>query len=547
MVITTFVCASVPKPESPASHQLGASTVYDLLELDADHSLYFMSVQARRHSQPDELQFERRCAGTRSCQRRPPPVRPPRIQPTTDTSGPDFAISNARTDEERHAQANRRRLAALAEKEAARNASGPPNAVVVSSTVTKSKITFDSDGEAEAQVVPVGFGDSMASSKKKKALFDDSDDDDDVFGRPNSAAIVAFRPEFAGPDGKKLFDLQKRFGGDDRFRLDARFMDEFDGDDGVPSDTTTKAVVDDSIQAWRVVDAADVAARQEEEKAEQIRALEMLQDLFPDMKIDKGKWTMNQAPDQKQLGWLASMRRYDPRDTANAKTMEAAPTESVTDRTTTSLQPDSSDDSDADGVPNRVDTPLPPASTERYFAATSALSTMFSRVRANSEDGEEMEAALDGLGGKHLDSAATAPSVFSFASMFDAPVENEVQDWSAAPAPSEDADDSHRTWHFMDAIHKADDKDDGSTDGDNDVDDAAEVASTNVERKRPVAELLSFGATFFKPEVWTADHEAAWVAMRKTYTVDFRRKHKQALKNRKQAKKTAASVHAKKK
>ncbi|RHY15712.1 hypothetical protein DYB25_003639 [Aphanomyces astaci] len=358
---------------------------------------------------------------------------------------------------------------------------------MVAVATANSKITFDSDGEAQAEVVApsVGFGDDPIINKQKKALFIESDHDESELGANSS---VAFRPEFAGVEGKKLFDLQKRFGGDDRFRLDERFMDEFAGDDGDVAAAPPISVdpVDDSIQAWKVIDDRDVAAQQAEEKAEQIRALEMLQDLFPDMKIDKGKWTMGQ--------W--------------------------------------------------TDAPLPPVSTERYFTATSDLSTMFSRVRANSEDGDEMEPALDGL----AISAAQTSSVFSFASMFETPVEKEAQDWSISSTAAadddhtkgDDEDEAHRAWHFAKST-----RDDGSTDGENEQEEEEQGPATTAVIKRPVAEVLAFGRTFFKPEQWTPEHEAAWVSMRKIYTVDFRRKHKQALKNRKSAKK-AMSHHPKK-
>ena len=72
----------------------------------------------------------------------------------------------------------------------------------------------------------------MASpDRAKNALFDDSDDgDDDVEGD-----TFKVRPQFEGKKGQKLLELQSRFaGGDDRFRIDARFREERDdgGGDG---------------------------------------------------------------------------------------------------------------------------------------------------------------------------------------------------------------------------------------------------------------------------------------------------------------------------
>jgi hypothetical protein len=56
-------------------------------------------------------------------------------------------------------------------------------------------------------------------------------------------------------------------------------------------------------------------------------------------------------------------------------------------------------------------------------------------------------------------------------------------------------------------------------------------------------DFLAFGETFVKPSRWTSEHEAAWLTLRKTYTVDFRRKHKQAVKNKKMDRKRQQLQH----
>ncbi|KAH9129024.1 hypothetical protein LEN26_001082 [Aphanomyces euteiches] len=475
------------------------------------------------------------------------PSRPVLDDETSSTSSdsdasPAKPATSIKTEIERREEANKRRLAALAEKQA-QAAASKAKAVVVAASGNK-KITFDSDGEEDADENAA----EERAQKSKKSLFGDSDDEEED-------GLVSFRPEFAGPEGKKLFEMQKRFGGtlslsirrtdgnvvwlvgDDRFRLDERFMDEFAADDDDSGDANQD--VDDTIQTWRVLYEADVAAQAAADKAEQLRALELLQELFPDMKIDKTKWTLleDAAPDQKQLGWLASMRRYDPRDEATAKTMEQQvepkdfPEEAPSDEETSAKK-------------KWVDAPLPPPSEERYFAATTELSTMFSRVRSNSEDGEAMEAALDGVGGKPATS-----SVFSFAAMFEPQQEDDKPDDKddlKEKHNQDDDDEASRAWHFTDGLFNRDDDKDESTDGEEDNEEHAdnddEKAGGATVLKRPIQEVLAFGATFHKPE-WTPQRETEWIALRKTYTVDFRRKHKQAIKNRKQAKK---QQHAKK-
>uniref|UniRef100_H3H782 Uncharacterized protein n=1 Tax=Phytophthora ramorum TaxID=164328 RepID=H3H782_PHYRM len=74
-----------------------------------------------------------------------------------------------------------------------------------------------SDDEAE--------GDEGARGARKTFDFTGGDESAATIDAEAQAAF-ALRPEFVGEKGKKLFEMQKRFGGDSRFRLDARFLEE---------------------------------------------------------------------------------------------------------------------------------------------------------------------------------------------------------------------------------------------------------------------------------------------------------------------------------
>ncbi|XP_057312777.1 nucleolar protein 8-like [Hydractinia symbiolongicarpus] len=91
------------------------------------------------------------------------------------------------------------------------------------------RIVFsESESESESENVdPCGIstqstlmsdGNSDEESFKKN-LFDDSESEDEEFGG------IQLKPQFQGEKGQKLFKLQQRFGGDERFRLDERFAE----------------------------------------------------------------------------------------------------------------------------------------------------------------------------------------------------------------------------------------------------------------------------------------------------------------------------------
>ncbi|KAJ7994441.1 hypothetical protein DPEC_G00249300 [Dallia pectoralis] len=87
--------------------------------------------------------------------------------------------------------------------------------------LTPKKILFQSD---EEESVPETKSEKLAGSK----LFDsDNEEDDDK----EEGGRFHIKPQFEGKAGAKLMQLQTRFGTDERFQLDSRFIDNDDDDD----------------------------------------------------------------------------------------------------------------------------------------------------------------------------------------------------------------------------------------------------------------------------------------------------------------------------
>ncbi|XP_054906348.1 nucleolar protein 8 [Poeciliopsis prolifica] len=175
-----------------------------------------------------------------------------------EVAPPRVALA-AKEEEELQRKANIRRLAALQQRQkeaeehkkliqgALANLEAPP-------PTTGKHIVFGSDDEEEKQEVV------SAVKESKKPLFQDSQSEDEATAdgaaaanqnaphkaRPKPSAPRLFadsdddeegdeeehgsrfdiRPEFEGPAGQKLMELQSRFGTDERFRLDSRFLED---------------------------------------------------------------------------------------------------------------------------------------------------------------------------------------------------------------------------------------------------------------------------------------------------------------------------------
>ncbi|XP_027858683.1 nucleolar protein 8 [Xiphophorus couchianus] len=173
---------------------------------------------------------------------------------------PPWVALAAKEEEELQRKANMRRLAALQQRQkeaeehqkfiqgALANLEAPPPATgkrivfgsddeeekqeVVSAVKESKKPLFqDSQSEDEATADGAAAANQNAPHKAERLkpsgpqLFADSEDDEEG-GEEEDGSRFDIRPEFEGPAGQKLMELQSRFGTDERFRMDSRFLED---------------------------------------------------------------------------------------------------------------------------------------------------------------------------------------------------------------------------------------------------------------------------------------------------------------------------------
>lgn len=451
--------------------------------------------------------------------------------------------------------------------------------------------------------------DDDAKKRKKRNAFEFLGGDDDN----EDAKAFAVRPEFLGERGKKLFELQKRFGGDQRFRMDARFIDdeenEYGGTDGlVPDDDDDQvlAVIAEGpvgeLQEFQGEDGEDQAAANEREwMAEQDLALSVIAELFPDVDIENIKYKMRVKVKKdpiKEASWMGKMMRYDPRDVHSRHAYEISIEDQKISQQNGSNEDGDSDDEDAVKKANDAEIKKKKAREEkevliggdRFFSTSSALGSLFTRVRKNSEDGIAGEAALDGVFGfsRGLDDdtattgdAADKPedgaaaqgaggATFKLSSLFDFPVEEDKEKNSRLAAmgeklfEEENDDEEEKPWHFTQSFFSderedvrmdtdnEDEDDDGGEDAEGNEDDEGEQDSKKKPKKKvlkkSLTEFLEFGKSFMCPQDGSTNQKSKeWTEKRKKLTLDYKRKRKDALRNKKKIQQRLAKQHQNKK
>ncbi|KAF1323281.1 hypothetical protein FI667_g10641, partial [Globisporangium splendens] len=414
--------------------------------------------------------------------------------------------------------------------------------------------------------------DDKKKTKRLGLAFDDDNDEDE------DAKAFAVRPEFLGERGKKLFELQKRFGGDQRFRMDARFIEdeenEYGGNDDLLLDDDELAVITNGpsgeVQQFQAEDDEDEAAKHEREfLAEQDLSLSVIAELFPDVDVESIKYKLRVKVKKdpiKEASWMGQMKRYDPRD-VHSRTEFEIPIEDP--KKQQKVGEDDAKDALATEKKKREEKEVL-IGGERFFSTSSNLGSMFTRVRKNSEDGIEGEAALDGVfgfsrglgasgDGDAVSSGAaggdSGASTFKLSSLFDFPVEEDKEKNARLTAMGEtlfeDGDDhgdnEDKPWHFTQSFfsEEKDDEDDAHVDTDNEEDDENDAeegdamdgnAKTKKKAiKRSLTEFLAFGDTFCVNAEGGSGllNVKDWAEKRKKLTLDFKRKRKDALRNKK--------------
>ncbi|NWR03786.1 NOL8 protein, partial [Paradoxornis webbianus] len=135
--------------------------------------------------------------------------------------------------EEKQLQDNQRRLAALEERHRERELQkkliqGALSNLDRQPAGKHKHIIFDSDVEDEAEVDEMlkkdgslGNMHGEVTPKPSSRLFDSSEDEQE----DTDDERFKIKPQFEGKAGEKLLQLQSRFGTDERFRMDARFLE----------------------------------------------------------------------------------------------------------------------------------------------------------------------------------------------------------------------------------------------------------------------------------------------------------------------------------
>ncbi|CAH0475440.1 unnamed protein product [Peronospora belbahrii] len=448
---------------------------------------------------------------------------------------------------------NARRLAAL---EAKQKGKKEEKLVIpaIGEAVGNKKITFDDSGneqeteepEEEDAGVVLNWMDSSdddadghETERRDRKTFDFTDSDIAETTAANAKAQAAFavRPEFVGEMGKKLFEMQKRFGGDSRFHLDARFLEdeanEYGGndmeDDEQHVDETSIAELQNFLEEEGLQEAACHAREMREEEE---AALRVVSKLFSDVDVTRLQRRMQEQrmpkDPLKEAAWMGELKRYDPRNADACREFEM-PMSIASSR--------AQENETKIVLPKRGEKEIPTGG-DRFFSTAGDLSNLFSRVRKNSEDGEEGEAALDGVFGSGTattQSGSDAP--FKLSSLFSFPA---GEDKPLAAMGEQLLEDEQETapsavdWTFLHGYHSTDDMVDEAMTTDSEAGDDGEdeeqtkAALTKARAKKSYEDFIAFGKTF------VAGRDVAdWPERRRKLTLDYKRKRRDAVKVKK--------------
>ncbi|KAK1933673.1 Nucleolar protein 8 [Phytophthora citrophthora] len=429
---------------------------------------------------------------------------------------------------------NARRLAAL---EAKQQRKKEEKVVIpaVGEAVGNKKITFDDSGneqekdeEGEEEKVISNWMDSSdeegeESRRGGRQTFDFTDGDAEALDAEAQAAF-ALRPEFVGEKGKKLFEMQKRFGGDSRFRLDARFLeegaDEYGGNDVEDEEEGVDAEAIAELQNFLEEENPEEAARHAREmREEEEAALRVVSKLFPDVDVTRLQRRLQEqrAPKDplKEAAWMGELKRYDPRDAHACQEFEIPITTSS-----------SGSQKEETIAPKREEKEIPTGG-DRFFSTTGDLSNLFTRVRKNSEDGEEGEAALDGVFSLGAATETDSDAPFKLSSLFSFPVGEDKPLAAMGEQLLEDEEEAAPGWAFSQPTEGQDEV--MATDSEADEED--ENVETELKKKKikkSLEDFLAFGRTFVGGE-----EVADWPERRKKLTLDYKRKRRDAVKMKK--------------
>ncbi|XP_068452020.1 nucleolar protein 8 [Clinocottus analis] len=114
------------------------------------------------------------------------------------------------------------------------------------SAVTRSKATALQNGRAEVEAA----GEEVRRKPKATQLFGGSEDEDEEDAEEEEdGSRFDIRPQFEGRGGQKLMELQSRFGTDERFRMDSRFLEEEEEEEDKGEESENKTSVTEEEEA----------------------------------------------------------------------------------------------------------------------------------------------------------------------------------------------------------------------------------------------------------------------------------------------------------
>ncbi|KAM9374817.1 nucleolar protein 8 [Phaethornis superciliosus] len=297
----------------------------------------------------------------------------------TALRGPDI--------EKKQLQDNQRRLAALEERQKEREFQKKLIQGALSNLDSKSAgkhkhIILNSDVESEAEVDEMlkdtslrnTNGKDKSAAKTSSRLFESSEEEQDDTDNER----FKIKPQFEGKAGEKLLQLQSRFGTDERFRMDARFLES----DSEEEAETNILKTDD----------------EEELAAEKKKNLEILGSLL-NINLEHHKPT-KPATSAKKFKDINALR-YDP--TREDHTIfERKP--SATEKESKAKRKKKKEESQK----------VPEVSKETYYKISVDLKEFFGSSKSNSDKNEEMPLGKDSSRPNTGSNAAEDSSDFRF-------------------------------------------------------------------------------------------------------------------------------------
>lgn len=212
-------------------------------------------------------------------------------------------------------------------------------------------MTFDDDGDDDIKVDDAFNMDDdepevKAPVEAKKWMFD-SDEEDESDGEFN----ININPVLEGEEGRKRLELQKKFKGDDRFKLSEDFIDE-------EEKKVKKKDLGDEIS--------------QELSADKNQAMDVLRSMFGEQKVDTRVQPRNTA-------WTSSAR-FDPDADDSSKYLAEKPQdESVDgkDKDENEEEEEEEDEDDLFSAPRKAESAIPVVSTEKHFEVNTNLKPLF--------------------------------------------------------------------------------------------------------------------------------------------------------------------------